>query len=142
MASFFSKFDSDRIVQAISAAEAKSSAEIRVHVTRRVPKDLEQRALRRFDRLGMTNTAERNGVLVYIAPRARAFRIVGDVAIHQKCGDEFWKDVASAMESRFRKGEFTEGVVLGVQLLGDALAQHFPRLDTDRNELSNAIDEE
>ena len=113
-----------------------------MHVTRRVPKDLEKTALERFEKLGMTNTAERNGVLVYIAPRARTFRIVGDVAVHQKCGDEFWKDVASAMESRFRKGEFTEGVVLGVQLLGDALAQHFPRLDTDRNELSNAIDED
>lgn len=142
MASSFSSFESDRIVQAIAAAEAKSSAEIRVHVTRRVPKDLEQRAVRRFHKLGMTNTAERNGVLVYIAPRARQFRIVGDVAIHAKCGDAFWKDVAAAMEGHFRKGEFTEGVVRGVERLGEELAKHFPRAATDRNELPNEIDED
>ena len=54
----FRKFDSDRIVAAIAAAEKpKSSGEIRVHVTRRVPEDLEQRARRRVDMLGMTKTA-------------------------------------------------------------------------------------
>ncbi len=142
MARSFSSFDSDRIVQAIAAAEAKSSAEIRVHVTRRVPKDLEQRALLRFQKLGMTNTAARNGVLVYIAPRARQFRILGDVAIHAKCGDEFWRDVAAAMEGHFRKGEFTEGVLRGVERLGDELAKHFPREAADRNELPNEIDED
>lgn len=142
MASFFSRFDSERIVDAIAAAEAKTSAEIRVHVTRRVPKDLEERALRRFHKLGMANTAVRNGVLVYIAPRARQFRILGDVAIHEKCGAEFWKEVAADMEGHFRKGEFTEGVVAGVQRLGEVLARHFPRAHEDQNELSNEIDEE
>lgn len=142
MASYFSKFDSDRIVAAIAAAEKGSSGEVRVHVTRRVPKDLEARALRRFELLGMTKTAERNGVLIYIAPRARQFRILGDVAIHEKCGEEFWREVAAAMETSFRKGEFTEGVVRGVERVGEVLARHFPRKSGDRDELSNAIDEE
>jgi uncharacterized membrane protein len=142
MARFFSRFDSDRIVAAIAAAEGGSSAQIRVHVTRRIPKDLEQRALRRFHRLGMTKTAGRNAVLVYIAPKARQFRILGDVAIHEKCGDDFWKGVASAMEGHFRKGEFTEGVVRGVERLGEALALHFPRSGAGPDELPDTIDEE
>ncbi len=142
MASFFSKFDSDRIVGAIAAAEAKSSAEIRVHVTRRVPKDLEARALRRFERLGMSQTALRNGVLIYIAPRARKFRILGDTGIHEKCGEGFWTEVAAAMEGHFRKEEFTEGVVVGLELLGAALAAHFPRSEADQDELPNTIDED
>ena len=142
MASLFSQFDSDRIVAAIAAAEKKSSGEIRVHVTRRIPKNLEERALRRFHLLGMTKTAERNGVLVYIAPRARQFRILGDVAIHEKCGPDFWKDVASAMEEAFRRGELTEGVVKGVERVGEVLARHFPRQSGDRNELPNKIDQE
>jgi len=142
MATSFSRFDSDRIVGAIAAAEAKSSAEIRVHVTRRVPKDLEQRALHRFHKLGMAKTSNRNGVLVYIAPRARRFRILGDVAIHERCGDEYWKAVAAVMEGHFRKGEFTEGVVRGVERLGEELAKHFPRKATDRNELPNEVDQD
>ena len=142
MTNYFSQFDSDRIVREIATAEAKTSAEIRVHVTRRVPEDLEERALRRFHLLGMTKTAERNGVLVYIAPRAHKFRILGDVAIHEKAGDEFWKAVAAAMEEHFRKGEFTEGAVEAVRTIGERLAVHFPRRADDRDELPNTIDQD
>ncbi len=142
MASFFSKFDSDRIVAEIAAAESKSSGEIRVHVTKRTPRSIEDRALRRFHLLGMTKTAERNGVLIYIAPRARQFRILGDVAIHEKCGEAFWKEVAAAMEEHFRHGRFTDGVVHGVARAGEVLALHFPRRAVERNELPNRIDEE
>jgi len=142
MASFFSRFDSDRIVEAIAAAEAKSSAEIRVHVTRRSPKDLEERALRRFHKLGMANTAARNGVLLYIAPRARRFRILGDAAIHEKGGDALWKDVAASLEERFRRGEFTEGIVQALERLGAVLAEHFPRGQDDRNELADEVTED
>jgi|SRR5215471_2112222 len=134
------QFDSERIVAAIAAAEKGTSGEIRVHITRRVPKDLEERSKRRFELLGMTRTAERNGVLLYIAPKARAFRILGDTAIHEKCGDDFWKDVASEMEAAFRRGELTEGVVRGVERAGAVLARHFPRGAKDRNELPDDID--
>jgi uncharacterized membrane protein len=142
MASFFSKLDSDRIVAAIAEAERKSSGEIRVHVTRRKPEDLEERAKKRFELLGMTRTAERNGVLFYIAPAARRFQILGDTGIHERCGEDFWKEVAADMEESFRRGEFTEGIVRGVTKVGDVLARHFPRSEADRDELPNVIDEE
>jgi uncharacterized membrane protein len=142
MASFFSSFDSERIVAAIAAAEARTSAELRVHVTKRIPEDLDMRALRRFHVLGMNKTDQRNGVLIYIAPRARKFRILGDEGIHAKAGDEFWKGVASVIEAHFRKEQFTEGVVLGIGLLAEELARHFPRAKDDRDELPNTIDEE
>jgi uncharacterized membrane protein len=143
MAGYFSKFDANRIVRAIADAERKSSAQIRVHVTRHVPKDLEKRAERRFHLLGMTRTAERNGVLFYIAPRARRFRVLGDVAIHEKCGEELWKEIAAAMEGFFRQGRFTEGVVHGVETVGEALERHFPRGEGKAvNELPDEITED
>lgn len=140
--SFFSKLDNDRIVAAIAAAERRSSGEIRVHVTGRKPEDLEQRARRRFELLGMTNTADRNGVLLYIAPAVRRFQVLGDSGIHEKAGPEFWKEVAAEMEERFRRGEFTDGIVQGVEKVGEILARHFPRAKEDRDELPDAIDEE
>lgn len=140
--SFFSKLDSNRIVTAIAEAERRSSGEIRVHVTLRKPDDLEARARRRFERLGMTKTAERNGVLFYIAPAVRRFQILGDSGVHERCGPEFWKEIASEMEESFRRGEFTDGIVRGVARVGDLLARHFPRTAADKNELPNAIDEE
>jgi uncharacterized membrane protein len=136
----FSNFDSDRIVAAIAAAERGTSGEIRVHVTRRKPKDIEARAQRRFHLLGMTNTRQRNGVLIYVAYRAHQFRVLGDTGIHAKVGDAFWAAVASDMEARFRKEEFTEGVIAAVERVGEALASHFPRLAGDINELPDSID--
>jgi uncharacterized membrane protein len=139
---FLSKLDSQRIVEAISEAEKKSSGEIRVHVTRRKPDNLEERARRRFELLGMTRTAHRNGVLIYIAPKLRRFQILGDAGIHEKCGDDFWKATAAELESHFRKGEFTEGLVRGIEKIGSLLAEHFPRQAGDANELSDEVTED
>ena len=142
MRHFFTKLDSDRIVKAIAEAEKRSSGEIRVHVTRRKPDNLEERAKRRFELLGMTRTALRNGVLIYIAPKLRRFQILGDSGIHEKCGDDFWKETAAEIESHFRKGEFTEGIVRGVARIGGVLAAHFPRKAADVNELPDKVTED
>ena len=92
----------------------------------------------------MTKTAERNGVLIYIAPRARQFRVLGDVAIHEKCGAEFWTGVAAAMEEPLPRGRVHRRRRLGgIERVGEVLARHFPRRKADdRNELPNTIDEE
>ncbi|HSS45582.1 MAG TPA: TPM domain-containing protein [Thermoanaerobaculia bacterium] len=142
MKQFLSKLDHDRIVAAIAEAEGRSSGEIRVHVTRRKPKDLEARARKRFEKLGMTKTAHRNGVLIYIAPNLRRFQILGDVGIHEKCGDGFWKETASTMEHHFQRGQFTEGVLAGIEKVGQLLAHHFPRHPGDRNERPDEVSED
>src|SRR5512142_236541 len=139
---FFSKVDSDRIVQAIARAEAGTSGEIRVHVTRHEPENIEKRARERFEKLGMTRTADRNGVLLYIAPKARQFHILGDQGVHEKCGDDFWKTTAEEMSAAFRKDDFTGGLVAGIERVGEVLKAHFPAGKTNRNQLPDAIDED
>src|SRR2546422_10583325 len=66
--------DFDAIGDAIKAAETRTSAEIRVHLERRLPRrffgkpvDALERARRLFARLGMHRTVERHGVLLYLA---------------------------------------------------------------------------
>ena len=58
-------------------------------------------------------------------PRAHKFAVIGDEAVHAKCGDEFWRKLADVMSGYFRKGEFTPGIIHGVQKAGDLLAEHF-----------------
>ena len=142
MRHFLSKLESDRIVKAIAEAEKKSSGEIRVHVTRHKPDNVEERARRRFELLGMTKTALRNGVLIYIAPNVRRFQILGDSGIHEKLGDDFWKETAAEIEIHFRKGDFTEGIVRGVEKVAEVLAAHFPRSAGDVNELPDEVTED
>lgn len=142
MRRFLSRVDHEQVAGAIARAESKTSGQIRVHVTHRKPDDLEARAQRRFELLGMTRTKLRNGVLIYIAPKARRFRILGDVGVHEKCGDSFWKETSKAMEAHFRKGEFTQGIVAGIERAGAALAEHFPKETGAANELSDEVTED
>jgi uncharacterized membrane protein len=94
-----------------------------------------------FTRLGMTATAHRNGVLIFLAPRSRNFAVIGDTAVHEKCGDAFWADLAAAMTAHFQRSDFTAGLVHGIEHAGKLLAEHFPRSAADRNELPSDITE-
>ncbi len=132
--------DEGRIVTAIGAAEQRTSGEIRVVVSQRKTDEPVLAAQKEFERLGMTKTAARNGVLIFVAPASHTFAVIGDQGIHEKCGEAFWRELASAMTARFVRGEFTEGLVLGIERAGSLLAVHFPRQPDDRDELPNAVE--
>src|SRR5437667_8832883 len=136
---FVSKLDETRIVKAIAEAERKSSGEIRVYVSERRRTDPLKFARKRFVELGMTKTRHRNAVLIYLVPLARHFAIVGDAGVHEKCGDAFWQRVSAQMAGLLKEGRFTEAILEAIQMIGDILAQHFPRDPDDRNELPDRI---
>jgi uncharacterized membrane protein len=138
---FTQALDDDRIVAAIRMAEARTRAEIRVHLTHRAVADPQAAGVLSFERLGMTRTAERNGVLLFVAPKSQTFAVLGDRGIHERCGDEFWSAVAFTMREEFKAGRFTEGIVAGIAKVGDELARHFPRSQGDRdlNELPDTV---
>jgi uncharacterized membrane protein len=144
VSNFHDQIDHERIVAAIRAAEERSRGEIRVHVAHHSVGDAEAAAAAAFTKLGMSATAERNGVLIYVAPRSQRFAVVGDTAIHGRCGDAFWRGVAATMEKAFREGRFTDGIVEGIGTVGLALAREFPRVagKRDENELPDAVSEE
>lgn len=134
------KIDHERIQTAIAAAEQRTSGEIRVVVSRASVADPIIEAQKQFTRLGMTATAARNGVLILLAPRSHTYAVVGDKGIHERCGDPFWKELAAAMGDAFKRGDFTAGLVLGIDRAGELLATHFPRQTDDRDELPNTVD--
>ena len=124
---FKKKLHHDAIVEAIREAEKKTTGEIRVLISHKEIEAPVTEAQKEFARLGMANSPHRNGVLIFVAPRAHKFAVIGDKAVHEKCGDEFWQKLAEAMTGYFRKSEFTEGIVHGVKKAGGLLAEHFPK---------------
>lgn len=132
--------DDARVVEAIVTAERLTSGEIRVFVSQQKTDDPVAAATTQFERLGMTQTAARNGVLIYLAPTSHAFAVIGDQGVHEKCGEAFWRELADAMSGQFKRGAFTEGLLLGIERAGGLLAQHFPRAPDDRNELPDRVE--
>ena len=138
---FLARLEHDRIVSAIAAAERKTSGEIRVFIQRGEITDPMAAARAQFEKLGMARTRERNGVLILVAPRAQKFAVIGDEAVHAKCGEVFWRRLIDAMQAHFKAENFTDAVVHAIEQTGELLAQHFPRPPDDRDQLPNAVEE-
>lgn len=137
---FLDRLDQTRITAAIGSAELMTSGEIRVHVQPRVGSgEIRDVAERTFERLGMTKTALRNGVLLFIATEEQRFVILGDKGIDAKVPAGFWDDIAAKLTIRFKSGELTEGIVEAIESAGLHLKQYFPRAADDVNELPNEI---
>lgn len=138
---FFTLEEKAKIVSAIREAERKASGEIRVYLERKARQDLMGRAKEVFEKLGMTRTQRRNGILIYFSLADHRFAILGDQGIHEKVGDGFWKEVVRTIESRFSSGDFAEGLAAGIRQVGEKLKRYFPCEPGDINELPDEIRE-
>jgi uncharacterized membrane protein len=136
---FISELDEGRIIAAIQAAESRTSGEIRVFVSKVATDDPRAAAEKHFVKLGMTKTAERNGVLLFIAPKSQNFAIIGDEGVHARCGQTFWEEVSAAMQENLRAADYTAALVLGIERAGEVLGHHFPSVTTDKNELPDEL---
>jgi uncharacterized membrane protein len=133
--------DQEKVKHAIESAEHRTSGEICVSVARLFWGSIEKAADKAFVRLGMTRTKDRNGVLFFVVPARRKFVVLGDRGIHERVGQAFWDSVAAAVSEKFRDGDFTGGLVKGIETVGEQLATHFPYdRTTDTNELSDDVD--
>jgi len=137
---FLSKLEHDRIVSAIREAESKTSGEIRVYIQRgKLSADPLIVAQKKFQRLGMHKTRERNAVLIFVAPRAHKFAVIGDKAIHEKCGEQFWQSIVERMRTHLQNEKFSHALVEAIQEIGTVLAAHFPSKSQSANELPDQI---
>jgi uncharacterized membrane protein len=137
---FLTKLEHDRIVAAIREAELKTSGEIRVVIQRgKLKSDPLLAAQKKFHRLGMHKTRERNAVLIFVAPRVHKLAVVGDNAIHERCGDEFWQRVVDGMRVHFQNEKFSHALMEAINEVGKVLAAHFPRTSASANELPDDV---
>ena len=136
---FLARLDQQRIVDAIATAERMTSGEIRVHIQPKAHGEIRQIAEKTFERLGMTKTELRNGVLLFIACEEQRFVILGDKGINELAPAGFWDDIAAKLTIRFKAGEFTDGIVEAIHSAGEELRHDFPRTHDDVDELTNQI---
>jgi uncharacterized membrane protein len=134
---FLNQLQHDEIVEAIRRAEKHTSGEIRVYISRHHPEDALNAAQKHFSQMGLDRLKDRNGVLIYVAPLARKFAVIGDSAVHQQCGDEFWRMLTEEMSGHFKQNNFTAGLIHAIGKAGELLARHFPKNDKMRDQSSS-----
>jgi len=132
---FIVEVNASEVVERIRMAEANTSGEIRVFISRKEASDPVAVAQAKFEQLGMRRTRHHNGVLIFVAPRSNTFAIVGDVALHEICGQGFWEEARNQMQGHYKAGRYTEGLVRAIDRAGELLAKYFPRGKDNPNEL-------
>lgn len=133
-----------RIAEAIARDELRHRGEVCFAVESaldwhavRAGREARDRAVEVFSQLRVWDTAENNGVLIYLQLADRRIEILADRGLAGRVSDEQWRGVCQLMEERLRAGDAEAAVLEGVAAAGELLAAHFPRIDghEDRNEL-------
>jgi len=137
--SFFTKEQQAQILASVRKAEMETSGEIRVHIETSLKGNVLDRAAWLFKKLGMHKTAERNGVLFYLAVSDKKYAIIGDAGINAKVPAGFWDEISELLKKNFREARFTEGLSEGIIMAGNQLKMHFPHRKDDVNELPDEI---
>lgn len=130
------------IEAAIGTQEKRHRGELRFAVEGGLPigpllsgQTARDRAIEIFGRLGIWDTEDNAGVLVYLLLADRRVEIVADRGIHNKVGAAAWDAICREMQSAFAQGRYEEGAILGIEAISDLLAAHFPPADQNTNEL-------
>jgi uncharacterized membrane protein YgcG len=96
------------------------------------------RALDIFSHLRIWDTAQNNGVLIYLLLADRDVEILADRGIDALVSTAEWETICTTMETEFRRGNFEAGVIEGIEAVSRQLAKHFPKRGGGRNELPDA----
>jgi putative membrane protein len=92
-----------------------------------------------FLELGVTETRDRSGVIIFLSELERRVEILGDRGIYEYLGESAWKTLVSELTSAIRGGTAFDGLRNILEKLGEQLIAKFPARADDINELPNAV---
>ena len=84
-------------------------------------------------------THGRTGILIYLSMREHRAQIIADEAIANKVPPETWGEAMAAMLVHIKDDRVADGMIAAVEKVGVVLAEHFPRLEDDQNELPDRL---
>lgn len=136
----------EAIERAISEAEAHHRGELRFAIEARLDiwsllggETAHERSLDVFANLGIWDTEDNSGILIYVLLADHHVAIVADRGYRDKVSPGEWREICAAMEDRFRQGDFRGGALEGIQRAASVAAAHFPLDGENPNELSDEM---
>jgi len=137
---------SGEVLDAIEAAIADSETRHRGEIRFAVETEIEfsallddvtprQRATEAFGHLGVWDTEENSGVLIFVQLVDRRVEIVVDRGVDRVTDASDWQQICAAMESAFARDEYLAGSLDAVRRVGELLESRFPAFPRNPNEL-------
>ena len=132
----------ERLTQRVAASEDRHTGQIRIYVEAALPMSylwrlnqgvgntlkalIRQRAVMLFGKLRVWDTANNNGVLVYLLLAEQAIEMVADRGLSQRISDAQWQAMVARMSANFAQRQFEEGLTQALEEVTSALVQYFP----------------
>jgi uncharacterized membrane protein len=141
---YLSPQDLEAIKAEIAEVEKKTSSEIRLSLRDKrnlyeklyKPREL---AVRDFEKLGMTNTKYKSGILIFIIFGERSYDILADEGIYEKIHDSVWNELETKLKEEFRNENYVSGIIHLIQQMGSILAKEFPSGPGNIDELKDEV---
>jgi putative membrane protein len=98
-----------------------------------------RRAVQYFRLAAENRTAGREAVLLYLSVAEHRAELVADAAVHQVVAPEAWGAAMAALVDAVRAGRPGDGMIAAVGAIGTILADHFPKTDSNPNEIADRV---
>lgn len=92
-----------------------------------------------FYEQGVHLTQDHSGVLFFVSVAERYVEIIADRGIHEKVGERRWREIVDEFTQNVRAGRIADGFVAAIESCSAAMAQNYPRAESDSNELRNRL---
>ncbi|MRD49063.1 TPM domain-containing protein [Caenimonas koreensis DSM 17982] len=129
-----------RLGQRVAASERRHTGEIRIYVESSLPTSYvlrdatpRERAVMMFGKLRVWDTAQNNGVLIYLLLVERAIEIVADRGLSERVPHAQWEAIIGRMPAAFRQARYEDGLTQALEEVSALLVQHFPAASRDVN---------
>jgi len=99
----------------------------------------EEQAFQEFYGAQLHETEAKTGVLLFVSLLEHRVVVLADEGIASKVEAEQWSEVDRTILRGIREDSLEEGLVAGIRIAGDRLAEHFPWTDGDRNEVPDRV---
>lgn len=128
-----------RLAERVAASERQHTGQIRIYVEASMPFSylerlgptvslkavIRQRALMLFGKLRVWDTAQNNGVLIYLLLAEQAIEIVADRGLALQVPAEQWQELVAKMSRTFQQQRFEEGLTQAIEEVSTLLVAHF-----------------
>jgi uncharacterized membrane protein len=142
----------DALARRVAASERRHSGEVRICVEASLPlsylwrsTDIKtttrERAVMMFGKLRLWDTAQNNGVLIYLLLAEHAIEIVADRGLNDKVSAPQWQAIVQRMAGAFKERNYEAGLTQALEEVSALLVAHFP-VDAQRpnpNEISDTV---
>jgi putative membrane protein len=98
-----------------------------------------QRSLAAFAAEGLHQTRDHTGILIFVSLLEHEVEVLADKGINAKVPQGTWDEVVRILTAELNAGQACAGFCKAIERCGAILAEHFPRLPDDKDELSNRL---